>query len=344
LDVAVHRRDAYVIGSTEGTLPEQARAGSSDAFLRKYTANGEEVWTRQFGTAAHEQALATAVDDTGVVVAGVTEGALPTHTSAGHRDVYVRKYDLQGNELWTRQLGSPGEDRPADIVLDTTGVYVLLTTEDSRPPWGSAVALQKLDPHGNPLWVRQFGTSASERAVTMLVDPAGVYIGTMASGTSEATTGYFREGFLRKFDVDGNEQWKRTLGPVQAEYRFTLAMAHDGVYLIRALCSRVAPETGDVAKVVVHIDKYDRDGTALWRGEIKTDCSSTPYVAWTTDNGVFLVEEAGVLRVTKLSLAGGGDGFSAWSSRLPFFGATAALGVGIVALRRRPNTGRDMAW
>ena len=35
---------------------------------------------------------------------------LPGQTSAGGRDTYLRKYDANGNEFWTRQFGTAGMD------------------------------------------------------------------------------------------------------------------------------------------------------------------------------------------------------------------------------------------
>ena len=41
---------------------------------------------------------------------GLTRGALPGQTHLGKSDAYVRKYDGDGDELWTRQFGSRGLD------------------------------------------------------------------------------------------------------------------------------------------------------------------------------------------------------------------------------------------
>ncbi|MSQ40237.1 MAG: hypothetical protein EXR55_00940 [Dehalococcoidia bacterium] len=37
--------NVYVVGYTNGALPGQTPLGSTDAFVRKYTPDGEEVWT-----------------------------------------------------------------------------------------------------------------------------------------------------------------------------------------------------------------------------------------------------------------------------------------------------------
>lgn len=49
----------YVCGSASDALPSQSAFGQSDAFLRKYTTGGAELWTRQLGTSATDEAWAS---------------------------------------------------------------------------------------------------------------------------------------------------------------------------------------------------------------------------------------------------------------------------------------------
>src|SRR5262249_45987744 len=76
-----------------GIFPGQTSADQADAFVRKYDASGNELWTRQFGTAGIDVAHAVAADATGVYVAGVTDGAFTGQTNVGSRDAFVVKLD-----------------------------------------------------------------------------------------------------------------------------------------------------------------------------------------------------------------------------------------------------------
>jgi uncharacterized protein (TIGR03437 family) len=64
----------YLAGITERELPGQCKAGSGDAFVRKYDTAGNEQWTRQFGTSGREFAGGAAVDSTGLYVSGGIRG------------------------------------------------------------------------------------------------------------------------------------------------------------------------------------------------------------------------------------------------------------------------------
>ncbi|MBI4303064.1 MAG: SBBP repeat-containing protein, partial [Chloroflexi bacterium] len=97
---------AYVAGYTTGTFAGQSSAGAYDAFVHKYDSGGNQLWIRQFGTPSYDYASGITVDDTGVYVVGETYGTFPGQASAGEGDAFVRKYDLSGNEIWTRQFGT----------------------------------------------------------------------------------------------------------------------------------------------------------------------------------------------------------------------------------------------
>jgi len=137
--------NVYVAGFTRGVLPGQTRSGFTDAFVRKYDGEGNELWTRQFGTSIDDHAGGVAVDGSGnVYVAGYTYGALPGQENLGDGDAFVRKYDGAGNELWTRQFGTSGDDYAIGVAVNTSGsVYVAGITGATLPgqtSWGGSDA------------------------------------------------------------------------------------------------------------------------------------------------------------------------------------------------------------
>src|SRR5574339_528491 len=90
--------NAYVAGVTGGSLTSAddvilENAGGQDGFIRKYDANGTEVWTRQLGSGPGDRVLAISGDATGVFVAGTTGGDLGDIASGGGMDGFVRRYD-----------------------------------------------------------------------------------------------------------------------------------------------------------------------------------------------------------------------------------------------------------
>src|SRR5262249_38158095 len=127
--VAVSASGVYVSGITEGTLPGQTSAGGQDAFIRRYDIDGNESWTRQFGTRIPQSidftddARGVAVDATGAYLVGTTVGSLVGSSTGG--GAYVRKYDTTGGELWTRQLNGANSRDDFVRAVDADGnIYV----------------------------------------------------------------------------------------------------------------------------------------------------------------------------------------------------------------------------
>ena len=94
----------YVTVCTEGGLSGPS-AGGEDAFLSKYDANGNLQWIKQFGGPGHDFGNDVSADGLGnVYVSGQTEA---NGLNKGNYDVYIRKFDAAGNQLWAKQLGTP---------------------------------------------------------------------------------------------------------------------------------------------------------------------------------------------------------------------------------------------
>jgi hypothetical protein len=118
--------NAYVAGGTAGAFPGYFAAGGGDAFLRRYTSNGNPVWNVQFGTSAGDHASSVAVSGTGdVIVAGDTSGTFPGLSSAGERDMFVRRYGNDGVPHGTRQLGTTAVDTAHAVAVNANGDVII---------------------------------------------------------------------------------------------------------------------------------------------------------------------------------------------------------------------------
>jgi hypothetical protein len=88
----------YVAGVTSGTFPGESSSGDADIFVRKYNSDGDEIWTRQFGTSELDfvgkvqGGGGISVDSSGVYVARQTSRAtFPDQTSEGGVDAFLAK-------------------------------------------------------------------------------------------------------------------------------------------------------------------------------------------------------------------------------------------------------------
>ena len=306
----------YVAGYTYGALPGQTHLGQQpDAFVRKYDVNGNDIWTRQFGTYNPDSARAISVDPNGnILVAGVTDGGtFPGQTSQSGVDGFVRKYSPDGNEIWTRQFGTPGfkEDELQAIAVDFDGnSYVVGYTDGTFPGQtceGYDAFVRKYDPDGNEVWTRQFGVSITDWGYGVSVDKDGfIYVAGNTEGTFPGQTpagGY--DVFVRKYDPDGNGVWTRQFGTSGDDYVAGITCDTVGNLYVNGL------EGWQGAAGTLFVRKFNLAGDEIWTKRfgnsterfadgISLDQAGNIYVAG-SQNGVFEGQTS----------AGGADAFVA---------------------------------
>ena len=170
-----------IVGTTQGSFPTQSNAGGFDAFVTSYDIQGNALWMRQFGTPFNDYGVAVATDDKGeVVVVGSTDGTLPTKTSSGGTDSFVRRYDSTGTPMWTEQFGGVFTDAAMSVALDPAGrIFVAGSTEKSgpgRPGRGQEAFVSCYDAFGHQQWVSEFGTEATDLALGVAFDGRVIHV------------------------------------------------------------------------------------------------------------------------------------------------------------------------
>jgi hypothetical protein len=122
----------YIGGYTCGgqTFDGQRSNGLCDHFITKYNATGSKLWSRLLGSSGNEITGKLSVASNGsVIVTGSTTGSMPGFRNTGGTDVYVARFDTNGNRRWVKQFGTPQDDKGIDVSFDFAGgVYVTGTS------------------------------------------------------------------------------------------------------------------------------------------------------------------------------------------------------------------------
>lgn len=244
----------YVLGVTFEALPGQTGSGGSDIFLKKFDSAGREIWTRQFGTPTNDYAFSACADSSGVFVAGVTYGQLSPLCGLGGAEAFVRKYDLQGNEVWTQVWGTAVNDYANSVSIASGGIYVLgitygaLTSEDNRG--GADVFVSRLNSDGDILWTRQFGTEKTDFAWSVSAGKDKAYITGYTSGTFE---GQVNEGqydaYCAAFDENGSLLWLKEFGTPKDDYAKSISAGTGGVFLAGSTWGSFSARSGSDSDV-----------------------------------------------------------------------------------------------
>jgi Beta-propeller repeat len=200
----------YIAGSTKGNL-SGTNAGDADAWLAKYDSTGNEIWRKQIGTIAEDEAFGVAVDNGDRVY-------LTGHTKNKLGDVFTGD-----PQQWV------GEDNPQVPAIGGGDDYKL-----GGAYYGSADAwiAQFNAVTGVLNWKRQLGTSDYDSSSGVAVDIHGnAYITGRTRGKLGATYSGGDDAWVAKYNVNGALQWKRQLGTVGDDVSNGIAVSSAGVYI-----------------------------------------------------------------------------------------------------------------
>ena len=324
----------YVVGQSPGELPGRRSVGGlSGAFVRKFTGDGGELWSRQFGTQVFAKANGVAVDAAGnVYVVGQAEGALPGQPHFGHNDAFVRAYDSSGNELWTHQFGAQSGDFALDVAVDEEGsAYVVgWSRREAHPPGRPSgieyiIFVRKYDREGINIWDVRFGGSKLARATGASLDEAGnLYVsGWIAGALPGQTPAGASDAFVRKYDPKGVEVWTRQFGTEDEDQAEGIDVDGDGnLYVAGWTRGRFPGQVGlgemdNFARTDAFVSRLDSDGREQWTRQfgskgvqqskgVVADDSGNLYVVGQTLGRIFGDSRHGTANAFVVKFWGGG--------------------------------------
>ncbi|MDB5281185.1 MAG: hypothetical protein JWO06_260 [Bacteroidota bacterium] len=143
----------------------------------------------------------------------------------GVEDVYIAKYDNNGNLVWVKLAGGDGNERAYGIKYQNGNLYITGRFEDTAyfestqliSRGGADIFVAKYDDNGNLIWVRKAGGPNQDYASSLDLDDAGnVYIAGSYQNSIVfdtvhlSTANLYNESFYAKYDNNGNLVWAKT--------------------------------------------------------------------------------------------------------------------------------------
>ncbi|HEY7680935.1 MAG TPA: hypothetical protein VIC04_10510 [Terriglobia bacterium] len=172
---------------------------------------------------------------------------------------------------WVRRFGTGRDEQVNAVGVSSSGVYIGGNTIGVLPGQTSAglndldAFVARYDTAGNELWLRQFGSStvAQDSVQGVAADSTGVYVvgrtdGTLPGKSSSGGT----DVFVRKYDVNGTEQWTQQFGTSTDDQATAAAVDPTGLY--------VAGILGVGGSRDAFVRKYDLSGSELWTRQFGT--------------------------------------------------------------------------
>lgn len=196
--------NVYVTGSFSGSANFSGQVlsskGSKDIFIAKYNSAGSILWVKKAGGYSSDIGYGIKVDNSyRVFLTGSFRGTCSfgsiNLSSSGQQDVFIARYDMNGNAIWAKKAGGYGEDIGRGIAVDNSAnVYItggcgnnaVFGNKTLSGSDGEEIYFASYDQSGNFRWALKAGGAADETPsgndVEMgrgiAVDPWGGVVGT----------------------------------------------------------------------------------------------------------------------------------------------------------------------
>ncbi len=210
-------------------------------------------------------------------------------------NVFISKTDKNGNEIWTKGIIGDGDANSTRIAVDKNkNIYIAFYfdgtfdldpnsgTTNVTPNDDAALVFAKYDKNGTLLWYKAYDTGVVEPSdiavdqngdnIYLVGDFGGIDIDMDATSGIDLLTGENYEGFISKYDKDGNYKWTRTLGGLDNDYVYGVAIDKNGyIYAVGSYSDGAdldgTPGTSSVTSnggLDGFLVKYNSNGNFIW--------------------------------------------------------------------------------
>lgn len=230
----------YVAGTTYGNFGTFTNQGWQDIFVAKFSPTSELIWLKQFGSARDDtvESIIWNNNNNEILVCGGI-GSFDGFVSKGFLDLFLRCYDSDGNEKWTKMWGSSGFDTAYGIAIDTNNnIFVAGWANgsvDGQTYLGEGdFCLTKFNSDGLKEWLKLWGTEQADWLRDIIfIDNKFFVAGTTIGGTSEQNPFGREDIYFAEISSNGSIISERLSGSKERDYAGKLtADSSKNIYLI----------------------------------------------------------------------------------------------------------------
>ncbi len=238
----------YAIGYFQDTLGSLVCQDSEDAFVVKYSKEGDFLWAIQLIADGTNRGMGiTVLPNHQVIVGGNFWGRFfwgnDTLEAIHQADAFVAALDSNGNPLWVRQAGGQGYENVTCITSNHQGgIYAvgyfendLVVSTDTLQSIGLRdIFLWNMDSSGNDLGLATLAGPGSEEPSDVAMDSSGnVFLtGVFRDAlfvNGDTVWGYGSlDAFAAKFDNSLSVQWVKSMGSAAADFAMDVTTDRSG--------------------------------------------------------------------------------------------------------------------
>ncbi len=141
-----------------------ASTGLGDIFVAKFDAFGNALWSKRYGDASSQAALAVTVDSNGgIYVGGTMSGSVDFDgtllTSAGSDDAFLARFEADGKFSWAQRFGDTAKQAIRRLAVTTTNIVIAAGEFAGTVAFDAAPANMHTAMGGNDIFIARFDAS-----------------------------------------------------------------------------------------------------------------------------------------------------------------------------------------
>jgi len=289
----------------EGTLHVLSHKSGNMAYLAKYSKKGESNWVRTFEGYGGITGVGgiTSDHEGNVILTGMFVDTLKINNiilpgNGYYAQVFIIKYNPAGSLVFAEKFGGTSTVQGRGASSDgQNNIYVTGRFNGTANFGGNYltsfgsddVFILKLDPDGNPVWVRQAGGQGYERGHAIITDSTGnSYISglfwstSMSFGNITITSPLASNLFIAKYASDGTPLWAHALQNQDYTWpAYQMGLDEEGsCYMGGDYDGSLAFDNGPTYTGNLNnnfLVKYDASGAFQWNKNVPQTAFSTGY-------------------------------------------------------------------
>jgi hypothetical protein len=261
----------YVTGSFNDTIKfgsiTLVSHGKSDIFIVKYESTGNVLWAKRAGGKQNDEALSISLSDTNIYITGYFLDTANFNSpyiqnnnneiiSAGSSDIFIAKYNYNGDFKWAKRAGGTSQEQANDISVLGDDIYIVGEFHHiinfnnpsnfvnneliSAGDFDSFIA--KYNSNGDFIWAKRAGGTNTDMGKSIAVHNTDIYIvgfffdeanfnTPSSTGINKITGAGGYDIFLAKYNNNGDFQWAKRAGGTDTDWGVSVAVSGSEVYI-----------------------------------------------------------------------------------------------------------------
>ncbi len=228
--------------------------GRDDVLAMKVNREGKIVWKKTFGRKRKDIAYAvTRTADGNYVAVGETR----SFSKLGDPDVYVIKFDPNGNLIWERTFGGEMKDFAKDVVATGDGGVLLTGASESFGDDYLDAYVVKVDKNGKEEWAKVVGGERDDIANALALTTDGGFV---ITGVTQSYGYQSKDYYIVRFDKHARQRWTKVFGEESEDIAKDVVATNDGGCVITGATKSYGSKRNDVMVI-----KVAANGKLLWQ-------------------------------------------------------------------------------